>query len=213
MKTDDLIALLAAGAGPAPAARALAARLIAPASLLGVVLAAASALAVLGPVPMALFALPAWWIKFGYSAAMAAAAGWLLSRLARPAMPLGAPERALLGVMGLLAAAAAVQLTMSERADWRALWLGHSALFFPLAVLVLALPALGLAFFALRRLAPVRPRAAGAAAGLLAGALGAAGYSLTCDELGLAFVLTWYTLGMALAAALGALLGPRLLRW
>ena len=29
----------------------------------------------------------------------------------------------------------------------------------------------------------------------------------------LPFVATWYTLGIALTAALGALLGPRLLRW
>ena len=140
-------------------------------------------------------------------------AGWLLARLGRPAMSSAAPERALLAVLLLLAAGALAQLAGADRAGWRVLWLGHSAPICPVAVLVLAVPALALAFAALRGLAPVRPRAAGAAAGLLAGALGAAGYALTCNELGLAFVLTWYTLGMALAAALGALLGPRVLRW
>jgi hypothetical protein len=29
----------------------------------------------------------------------------------------------------------------------------------------------------------------------------------------MAFVATWYTLGIGLAGALGALLGPRVLRW
>jgi hypothetical protein len=29
----------------------------------------------------------------------------------------------------------------------------------------------------------------------------------------MAFVATWYTLGIAATGALGALLGPRLLRW
>lgn len=213
MRTDELIALLARDAGPAPVARQLAARRLVPAALLGVVVAAALGVSLLGLVPQELFARPAWWIKFGYALATALAAGWLLSRLARPAMPIGGPERALAAVAALLALGALVQLALSESGAWRPLWLGHSAPVCPVAVLALALPALGLAFAALRRLAPVRPRAAGAAAGLLAGALGAAGYALTCNELGLAFVLTWYTLGMALAAALGALLGPRLLRW
>ena len=72
---------------------------------------------------------------------------------------------------------------------------------------------MGAAFWALRGLAPTRPRAAGLAAGLLAGAVGATGYALSCSELSMAFVAIWYTLGIALAGGLGALLGPRLLRW
>ena len=64
-----------------------------------------------------------------------------------------------------------------------------------------------------RRLAPTRLRAAGAAAGLSAGACAAAVYCLHCPEASAIFVLTWYSLGIALAGALGALLGPRLLRW
>lgn len=95
----------------------------------------------------------------------------------------------------------------------RSAWLGHSALLCPAAVLGLGLPALAGLMWALRGLAPTRPAAAGAAAGLLAGALGALGYALACTELGLAFVALWYSLGVALSAALGALLGPRLLRW
>jgi hypothetical protein len=48
---------------------------------------------------------------------------------------------------------------------------------------------------------------------LFAGALGAFGYALACDELALPFVAAWYTLGVLLTAGLGALLGPRVLRW
>jgi hypothetical protein len=73
--------------------------------------------------------------------------------------------------------------------------------------------ALAAALWALRGLAPTRPRAAGGAAGLLAGAVGAAGYSLACPEASPGFVAAWYTLGIALTGGLGALLGPRLLRW
>jgi hypothetical protein len=36
---------------------------------------------------------------------------------------------------------------------------------------------------------------------------------LPCSELGLSFVALWYTLGIAMVALLGALLGPRVLRW
>jgi hypothetical protein len=67
--------------------------------------------------------------------------------------------------------------------------------------------------WALRGLAPTRPRWAGFAAGLFAGSLGALGYALYCPELSPLFVLVWYTAGVLLPAALGALLGPLLLRW
>jgi hypothetical protein len=80
-------------------------------------------------------------------------------------------------------------------------------------VLALSLPALVGALWALRGLAPTRPGAAGLAAGLLAGALGALGYSLACTELSPAFVAFWYSLGIGLAGALGAVLGPWVLRW
>ncbi|MFX4982815.1 NrsF family protein, partial [Acinetobacter baumannii] len=34
-----------------------------------------------------------------------------------------------------------------------------------------------------------------------------------CAEATALFVISWYTLGIAASAALGALAGPRLLRW
>jgi hypothetical protein len=67
--------------------------------------------------------------------------------------------------------------------------------------------------WALRGLAPTRPRLAGAAAGLAASGLGAAVYAVHCAEPGGAFVLIWYSLGILLPTAVGALIGPRLLRW
>ena len=62
-------------------------------------------------------------------------------------------------------------------------------------------------------LAPTRLRLAGAAAGLLSGAVGALVYSLHCPELAAPFLGFWYLLGMLIPTAAGALLGPRLLRW
>jgi len=39
------------------------------------------------------------------------------------------------------------------------------------------------------------------------------GYALVCRELSASFVAVWYSVGIGLAALLGALLGPRALRW
>lgn len=83
----------------------------------------------------------------------------------------------------------------------------------PLHILMLSVPVfLGLSS-AMQRMAPTRLRAAGAAAGLAAGGLAATVYALVCEEASPAYILSRYTLAVALAAAAGALLGPRLLRW
>lgn len=58
--------------------------------------------------------------------------------------------------------------------------------------------------WAMRGLVPTRPRAAGFSAGLLAGSVGAFGYSLSCPEAAPAFVAIWHTLGIALTGAVGA---------
>jgi hypothetical protein len=80
-------------------------------------------------------------------------------------------------------------------------------------VLALSLPALAAALWAVRGLAPTCPRRAGVAAGILAGAIGAIGYSLHCPEASIAFVAVWYTAGITLAGVIGAALGPLVLRW
>lgn len=211
MKTATLIDLLARGAGPAP--RAVAARRLVPAALAGVLLSAALALAVLGPVPAAMFATPAPWLKLLYTGALAVAAGWLAARLARPVPRLQRPRAAVLAVLGAMALLGGLALLAAAPGERLVALMGHSALACPWNVAALSLPALAAALWALRGLAPTRPRAAGFAAGLLAGALGALGYALSCVESSPAFVAVWYTLGMLLAAALGAALGPRVLRW
>ena len=80
-------------------------------------------------------------------------------------------------------------------------------------VLALATPIFVGLLWSFRRFAPTRLRAAGAAAGLVAGAWAAAIYGLHCPEASAMFVLTWYSLGIVAAAGAGALLGPRLMRW
>ena len=91
--------------------------------------------------------------------------------------------------------------------------IGHTWLSCPTRIFTLSVPVLLLVLSALRGLSPTRLRAAGLAAGLLAGALAAVGYALVCRELSPAFVAVWYSAGIGLAALLGAALGPRALRW
>lgn len=208
MKTDDLISMLATGAGPAP--RAVVARRLAPAAMLGLSAAAVLALAVVGPVPAEFYALAAPWFKLGYAAALAAVAAWAVGRLARPLPRWREPAWALAGVVVVaLGLSLAAPMPPADGAGW----LGHSWAECPWNVLGLSLPGLAAGLWAVRGLAPTRLRLAGAAVGLLAGACAAAGYALCCDESALRFVAVWYTAGIALSAGLGALLGPRVLRW
>lgn len=211
MQTDELIELLARGAGPAP--RAVAARRLVPVAALALAASALLALSWFGPIPSAMYGSAAPWIKLAYTAAFTAAAAWLTARLARPVARLDGPRRSVLlviGVMGALGLATLLAAAPDERA---ATLLGHSWAGCPWRVLLLSLPALGGALWAVRGLAPTRPPAAGFAAGLFAGGLGAFGYSLSCPEASATFVAVWYSLGIALSGVLGAMLGPRVLRW
>ncbi|NWG74842.1 MAG: DUF1109 domain-containing protein [Rubrivivax sp.] len=211
MKTDTLIDMLARDAGPAP--RALAARRLSPAAAGGLLASALVAVTVFGLVPASLFATSVPWMKMAYAGALAVTAGWLTARLSRPAAPIVRPRRALVAVFVAMAIVGAVSLLAQPEGARASALLGQSWLRCPWSVLMLSLPALAAAMWAVRGLAPTRPRAAGFAAGLLAGSLGAFGYALSCPEASPAFVAVWYSLGIALTGAVGAALGPRVLRW
>ncbi len=212
MKTEAWIDILARGAGAAPRAAAL--RRLAPAGLAGLLMSTLLAVALLGPLPSAVFATSAPWIKLGYTGALAVAAGWLAARASVPMGRTKRPQQAVLAVVLAMALVAVAFLTFGtapgERID---ALMGRTWLQCPLNVLALSLPSLALTLWAMRGLAPTRPRLAGLAAGLLAGALGAFGYSLSCPEASPAFVAAWYTLGVVLTGAVGMALGGRLLRW
>lgn len=211
MRTQSLIELLARGAGPAPQAPVL--RRLAPAVALGLLASALFALASMGSIPAAMWATQAPWLKLMYGASLALAAGWLTARLSRPVARTQWPVRAVLAVFATLLALGALTLVTSAPDQRMATLFGETWLSCPRNVVLLSLPALAGALWALRGLAPTRLRSAGFNAGLMAGALGAMGYSLVCPEVSATFVALWYTLGILLTGLLGAVLGPRLLRW
>lgn len=155
----------------------------------------------------------AFWMKWSYTLSLALVAFYAVTRLARPTL---SPESSLwlLAIPVLVLAGIGVgELARTPAADWTAMWLGQSWTYCPWLVLTLAAPIFTGLLWSFRKLAPTRLRAAGATAGLCAGAWAATIYCLHCPEVSAIFVLTWYSLGIALAALIGALLGPRLLRW
>jgi hypothetical protein len=153
------------------------------------------------------------WMKWTYTISLGVSAAYAVSRLARPDMRSLRPLWLLAIPVLLLAGIAIGELATTPSAGWVAMWLGRSWAACPWLVLLLSAPIfLGL-LWSFRKLAPTRLRAAGAVAGLAAGAWSATIYCLHCPEVSALFVLTWYSLGIALAAGLGALMGPRLLRW
>ena len=77
----------------------------------------------------------------------------------------------------------------------------------------MSLPLLAATLWALRRGASTRPGLSGALAGLLSGGTAALVYSVHCTEDNPLFYATWYVLAILGATLVGAILGPRLLRW
>lgn len=212
MKTDDFITLLATGVEPV--APHLPEQRFRQAMGWGS-LAAGLVVLLYGVRPDLWQAMadPMLWAKLAFPGAVAVVALGLALRLSRPGMALGRLGWAL-GVpvlgMGLLAAWAWGMATPAERPT---LLLGSTWQSCTASIVLVATPVFVAVIWALKGLAPTRLTLAGAVAGLLAGGTGALVYALHCPEMAAPFLLVWNGLGMALPAALGAWLGPRLLRW
>lgn len=211
--TNELIAALAADLKPVRSGavtRRLAAGIGA-----GALVAAAAMLAVLGVRHDLVAALgtSAYWIKFGYTALLALAGMAAVARLGRPDGIARGPALAGLAVVALVAALAALQLAGATPEAVRPLLMGASAKSCPWIVMLVALPVLAGTLWAMRGLAPTRLALAGAAAGLMAGGLGAWIYAFYCDETAVPFLAIWYSAGIAGVGLIGALAGPWALRW
>jgi hypothetical protein len=212
MKTADLISALAAETRPVEPAPVMG--MLAAASLLGAIATGLVLMIWLGLRPLGdAVQTGAFWMKAGYTLALGLAGFLLACRLARPGSRLGRlPTIAIIAVL-VMVGLSAIELSRAPPGGMRAMWMGHTATVCSLRILALSVPVYFGSSLVLRRLAPTRLALTGAAAGLLAGGLGASVYGLYCDEAAATFVVTWYTLGIAASAALGALIGSRLLRW
>ncbi|MFZ5748722.1 MAG: NrsF family protein [Pseudomonadota bacterium] len=153
------------------------------------------------------------WIKLAYLIPIAAIGFLLLDPVARPGGERPRWWRAAVPPFAALIVVTVLSYAAGPVRGEGTFWLGATALQCPFYIVALSLPVLVGLLAALARLAPARPRAAGAMAGLVAGASGAAIYSLHCVETSPGFVLLWYSLGLGAASVAGAVAGQRFLRW
>ncbi len=213
MKTDDLIAMLASDADAV--APRIWRRRYALALVFGLIAATLLMVQMMGVRPDIAEAvrLPMFWVKLVFPLALGAAALLAMVRLSRPGVALGRSVAALAAPVLAIWLLAVIVLLRAAPEDRGMLMWGETWASCPLSVTLLSAPAFVLLLRVMKTLAPVRPAQAGAAAGLLAGGLGATIYALHCPELAAPFIGIWYLLGMLIPTVAGALLGPRLLRW
>lgn len=152
------------------------------------------------------------WAKLGYTMSIAVIALFAARRLARPENS-KAQLAALIVPIGTVVLLAAVEWFGASASQRNSLLFGVSWRECPVLIVGLSLPLLGLMLRVFSGFAPQRPGLTGAFIGLAAGAATAALYSLHCPEAAMTFLLIWYSLGIAIVSALGALIGARVLRW
>lgn len=213
MKTDELIGMLSAGVEPVP--RRAATRRLVWALAVGLPLAALVMLTQFGlrrDLVQAMF-WPVLWLKILFPFFFAWGGFVLAQRLARPGVRAGrAWLTAVLPIL-LIWAMGLANWMGTPQAERMALLMGPTWRSCALGIALIALPVFIAGMVALRGLAPTRPAWAGAAVGALAGGAGATVYALHCPESTLPFLAVWYVAGMLAPVVLGALIGPRLLRW
>jgi hypothetical protein len=212
MKTGDLIRALAADSEvhPMPLCRAWALALIP-----GVAIALGLHFAVLGLRPhlLTLLGEPRLLFKLCLTFLLAALSGPLVWRIGRPGAGIRRITLLLAIVPAFLAAANLAELLVVPAAEWGQRLVGTNAIFCLKSIPFLAVAPLVAALLALRQGAPEHPALAGAAAGLFAGAIGAACYATHCPDDSPLFVAAWYSLAITFVVGIGALAGSRCLRW
>jgi len=212
METDQLIRTLAADnahrARPVGFVLALALLSAAPVSV-------AMFFAELGVRPDVMTAMrnPFFDLKFAVTLALAISAIVVSLHLSRPEASLRGWAWLLLIPVGLLVAGIGGEMMMPERQPMMTRLIGNNAWNCLTSIPLMSLPLLAAALLGLRHGAPTRPAIAGAIAGLLSAGLAATLYASHCTDDSPLFVATWYTIATALVTAIGALAGPRVLRF
>ena len=214
MDTDRLVAMLARDAEPVT--RGASGHRFATALVAGSVAAVVLMLALLGLRPDLREAVrdPMFWVKLGVPALLLASGLAACTRLGRPGSRVGAAAVALLAAdrrdLAARSARARLRSAVCTRRSGPGRQLGRLR---GSALRSWRRPRSLAAFWAMQGLAPTRPALAGAFSGLMAGAAGALVYAWHCPEMAAPFIATWYLLGIAGPAVVGALIGPVLLRW
>ena len=212
MKTDDLIrAMTSDVAPPGPSIETRFAVTFLP----GVLVALALFAVTLGPRgDLTLVAGDMRFLfKFVVTLLLALCSALLVWRLVRP----GAPARLQIAVLAfvplVLAAGVLLELFVLPAGAWCPKLIGSNGLVCLVSIPFFALPMLIAEILALRHGAPTRPMLTGVVAGLFAGGVAAAIYAAHCPDDSPLFVALWYSLGIAIVALVGGLVGRLALRW
>lgn len=213
MKTDDLTTMLATGAGAVDSNAAIH-RYVAALGwgALGATLLMAILLGVRHDLGHAV-SQPMFWVKLGYVVCLALASLFALARLSRPGLSLTGVGLAVVAPAATMWILAAFELAGADSVERTRLLFGDTWTSCPFLITLLSVPTFVALAWAIKGLAPTRLRLAGAAVGLASGGVAAVVYSLHCQEMGAPFLGSWYLLGLLIPAGIGALSGPRLLRW
>ena len=212
MNTGQLIDLLGTDARPvrqAPLGRTLAWVIV-----IGGVVAVFAMLATVGPRPgLAQAPVQFLALKLLFTLSLAGTGGVALFSAMHPGRDLQRLSRYLLLPIVAVGAAGILGLALAPVAVWDEMVLGTHWAMCVVCIPVFAVVPFALLIWALGKGAPTELAYTGAIAGLVAGALGAAAYSLHCPDDSLPFVAVWYAGSILLCTLVGRWLGPPLLRW
>ena len=213
MKTNDLIAMLAAEASATPTVSPLRRCAQAIAAGMAVSLVLVLTLWGLNPDLNALAHTYTFWVKVAWLTLTCLFAAPVMMHLSRPGVAAGR------GVWGIVVSLigmillATWQLAQVDADIGVQLVLGKSWQICSASIAALSAPLLAALLWMLRAMAPTQPALAGASAGLVSGAAAGLVYSLHCPETAYAFLAVWYMTGITAITGAGGLLGMRLLRW
>jgi hypothetical protein len=211
VKTEDLITVLSRGVEPA--ARPQWRLNLAVTLIVGLTVAVALVAIGFGVRPDIGTARMPIMMKALFSALAAAVILPITVQLMKPGRPLGWRVGGVAMFVGVCAVATIVAL-MGEMPERRfEVWMGGTIPWCVVLIPILAAPTAVLLTWFMRAFAPTRITLTGAAIGAVSGGVGAMAYAMYCPVDSVAFVTTWYTLAIAVCAALGALVGSKFLRW
>lgn len=213
MKTENLISMLAAGVQPVEPNAAQRRFMTALGwGAFGVTLMMAIWLGVRRDIAVASW-LPMFWVKLAFPGVLLGGALMALHSLSQPGARVGRAGYWIAGPVLVMWLLGALVLMGADPASRGRLVFGVSWTVCPFYIAALSIPGCVAIGWAMKGLAPTRLVAAGAVAGLAAGALGAMAYALYCPEMAAPFLGIWYLAGMLIPAAVGAIMGPWFFRW
>ena len=211
MKTEHLINILSTNLEPVK--RGQIAKTLALALLVGGAAAFCVMLGTVGLRSGLRFYLSSLALKLLFTLSLIALGTVLLAKLARPGQSGGRFSTLTFLPFVVIALAGSVALGFESPMAWGRMMLGMNWVTCLFCIpLFAAVPFAALIWF-LRKGAPTDLKRTGAIAGLVAGAMGATAYAFHCSDDSIPFIAVWYGAMVALCAFVGALLGPRLLRW